>query len=80
MKCFERLVKRHLISQTQHLLDPMQFAYQASRGVEDAIATLLHLLHTHLEKPKAHVKILFADFSSAFNTIKPSILANILTE
>ena len=25
-------------------------------------------------------KILFADFSSAFNTIKPSILANILTE
>lgn len=80
MKCFERLVKRYLISQTQHLLDPMQFAYQASRGVEDAIATLLHLLHTHLEKPKAHAKILFADFSSAFNTIKPSILANILTE
>ena len=54
--------------------------YQASRGVEDAIATLLHLLHSHLEKPKAHAKILFADFSSAFNAIKPSILAKILAE
>ena len=79
MKCFERLVKSHILSQTQHLLDPMQFAYQASRGVEDAIATLLHLVYSHLEKPKTHAKILFADFSSAFNTIKPSILANILT-
>ena len=37
-------------------------------------------MHTHLEKSKAHAKIIFADFSSAFNTIKPSILANILTE
>lgn len=76
MKCFEQLVKRYIVSETQHLLDPLQFAYQASRGVEDAIGTLLHLLHTHLEKPKTHAKILFVDFSSAFNTIQPSILAD----
>ncbi len=79
MKCFERLVKRYFILQTQHLMDPLQFAYQASRGVESAILTLLHLLHTHLEKPKAHAKILFVDFSSAFNNIQPSILTDILS-
>lgn len=79
MKCFERLVKKYILSKTQHLLDPLQFAFQESRGVEDAIATLLHLLLSHLEKPKAHAKILFADFSSAFNTIKPCILANMLS-
>ncbi len=67
VKCFERLVKRYIVSQIQHLTDPLQFAYQATRGVEDAILTLLH---THLEKPKTHANILFVDFSSAFNTIQ----------
>lgn len=57
----------------------MQFAFQESRGVEEAIATFLNLLLSHLEKPKAHGKILFADFSSAFNTIKPGIFVNILS-
>ena len=79
MKCFECLVKKFILSNTQHLLDPLQFAYQASRGVDDAIATLLHIIYSHLEKPKAHVKILFADFSSAFNTIRPRTLANVLS-
>ncbi len=79
MKCFERLVKKFISSKTQHILDPLQFAYQASRGVDDAIATLLHIVHSHLEKPKAHVKILFADFSSAFNTIRPRMLAKVLS-
>lgn len=59
-------------------MDPLQFTYQASRGVEDAILTLLLLLHTHLEKPNTHAKILFLDFSSAFNTMQPKILADIL--
>lgn len=39
MKYFERLVKKHIIPKTQHLLDRLQFAVQESRGVEDAIAT-----------------------------------------
>lgn len=50
---------------------PLQFWCQASRGVEDAIVT-------HLEKPMSHAKLVFMDFSSAFNTILPSILADIL--
>lgn len=80
MKSFEHLVKKYIVSVTQHLIDPLQFAYQASRGVEDAITTVLHLLHSHLEKPKTHAKILFVDFSSAFNCILPNILAATLTK
>lgn len=31
-------------------------------------------MYKHLEKPKSHVRLLFADFSSAFNKIQPHIL------
>lgn len=73
MKSFEKLIKRDLIK-TEHLLDPQQFAYRAGRGVEDATATLLNLAFKQLEGNKNHVKLLFLDFSSAFNTIQPHIL------
>ncbi|KAK0135828.1 putative RNA-directed DNA polymerase from transposon X-element [Merluccius polli] len=75
MKCLEQIVKKHVFIHTHQLLDPLQFAYRPSRGVDDAIVTLLHLVYTHLEAPKTHVKIIFFDFSSAFNTINPNILA-----
>lgn len=68
MKCFEKLLKKEVLTKTEHLLDPLQFAYRAKRGVEDATATLLNLLHKHLEGSKTHVRVLFVDFSSAFNT------------
>lgn len=76
-KCFERLVKQHILSNTQYLFNPLQLAFQESQGVEDAFATLLYLPLSHREKPMA--KILSADLSSAFNTIKPDILANVLS-
>ena len=60
MKCFEK----------------QQFAYRARRGVEDATATLLNLILKHLEGSNTHAKILFVDFSSAFNTIQPHILVD----
>ncbi len=66
-------MKKYIVSETHYLIDPLQFAYQSFKGVEDAILTILHLLHSHLEKPKTHAKILFVDFS--FNCISPSILA-----
>ena len=75
MKCFERIVKKYILPRINHLLDPLQFAYQSSRGVDDAILTLLHLVYTHLEAPKTHIKIIFLDFSSAFNTTHPNALA-----
>ena len=51
-------------------LDANQFAYRAKRGTEDAVACLLHPLLQHLESPSNFARLLFIDFSSAFNTIQ----------
>ncbi len=74
MKCFEKLVKEVLLAKTKNLLDSLQFAYRTQRGVEDATATLLNLVIKHSEGSKTHAKLLFADFSSAFNSLQPYIL------
>src|SRR4029434_4412426 len=44
MKTFERLVLTHLKAITNHLLDPLQFAYRANRSVDDAINMGLHFI------------------------------------
>jgi len=79
MKCFERLVLQLLFQYINDKLDPLQFAYRSKRGVEDATLTILNKIYTHLEKPRAYVRILFVDFSSAFNTIQPHLLVKKLT-
>ena len=56
-------------------LDPRQFAYRARRGVEDAQITL-HLLYSHLDGPGTHARLLFLDFSSAFNTLQRHVLVS----
>ncbi|KAI4887106.1 hypothetical protein NFI96_003143 [Prochilodus magdalenae] len=45
-----------------------EFAYKANRSTEDAITTALHTALTHLEHQGSYVRMLFVDFSSAFNT------------
>ncbi len=55
-------------------LDPYQFAYKRQRGTDDVINSLVHLVIKHLENPRAYAKLLFVDFSSAFNTLQPHIL------
>ena len=74
-KCLERLVLRRLLEVTRPHQDPMQFAYSPNRSTDDAIATMLHAVLEHLDKPKTYARILFADFSSAFNTIQPHLMA-----
>ncbi|KAK1806797.1 hypothetical protein P4O66_005278 [Electrophorus voltai] len=74
MKCFERLVMRHIKTQLPPSLDPLQFAYCSNRSTDDAISTTLHLALTHLDKKGTYVRMLFIDFSSAFNTIVPQHL------
>ncbi|KAK2899380.1 hypothetical protein Q8A73_012509 [Channa argus] len=69
MKCFERLVMRHIKTQLPTSMDPMQFAYRPNRSTDDAISTTLHLALTHLDNRDSYVQMLFIDFSSAFNTI-----------
>ncbi len=56
----------------QAALDQHQFAYRANRSTDDAINTVLHIALNHLEHPGTYVRMLFVDFTSAFNTIIPS--------
>ena len=73
-KIMEKMVQKHLAKTLKDQLDPMQFAYQPNRDVEDAVLTLVHNTLSHAESPNAYTRILFIDFSSAFNTIRPTIL------
>ena len=74
MKCMEKLILKRVRSCFDPIQDPFQFAYRSKRSVEDAILLLLDNAYSHLDKPKSLCRILFLDFSSAFNTINPVIL------
>ncbi len=76
MKCFERLVMHKIKTSLPNTLDPLQFAYRPNRSTDDAISSTLHLALTHLENKDSNVRMLFIDFSSAFNTIIPQQLIN----
>ena len=52
-------------------LHPHQFAYRANRSTGDAVAAALHAALSHLEQQGSYVRMLFVDYSSAFNTILP---------
>ena len=70
----ERLVCNQLIKSVANHMDPLQFTYRAKRGVEDATLTLFNLIASHLDTSRTTVRVLFMDFSSAFNTIQPHVL------
>ncbi len=70
-KCFEKLIRDHICSVLPASLDPLQFAY---RSTDDAIAFTLHTALSHLENKNTYVRMLFVDYSSAFNTIVPATL------
>ncbi|KAI3376800.1 hypothetical protein L3Q82_000084 [Scortum barcoo] len=74
MKALERIVLRHLRPLVSPNMDPLQFAYQPGIGVDDAVIYLLQRSLSHLEDAGNTVRITFFDFSSAFNTIHPSLL------
>ncbi|KAK3574414.1 hypothetical protein QTP86_006579 [Hemibagrus guttatus] len=80
MKSFERLVLAYLKNITGPLLDPLQFAYRANRSVDDAVNMGLHFILQHLDKSGTYVRLLFVDFSSAFNTIIPTLLQTKLNQ
>ncbi len=76
MKVFERLLKKHICSSIPATLDPLQFAYRPNRSTDDAISQVLHSSLTHIDSKNGnYVRLLFIDYSSAFNTIVPSKLA-----
>ena len=70
MKCFERLVMAHINTIIPESLDPLQFAYRPNRST-DAVSIALHTALSHLDKMNTYVRMIFIDYSSAFNTIVP---------
>jgi hypothetical protein len=79
-KCMERVVCNQLTAAVADRMDPLQFAYRARRGVEDASVTLLDLITRHLDKAGTFTRVLFMDFSSAFNTLQPHLLLSRLLD
>lgn len=82
MKSCERFVLNFLKSKVSEYLDPLQFAYRAGRSCEDAILYTIEKIYSHLEHSRHGntVRIMFFDFSSAFNTIQPHVLVNKMLE
>ena len=74
MKCFEKIILSRLLEEVHLSLDSHQFAYKKGRSTEYAILLMLHKLYHHLDTPKNYARILFIDFSSAFNTIQPHLM------
>ncbi|TWW62404.1 hypothetical protein D4764_04G0010510 [Takifugu flavidus] len=59
MKTLDRLILAHLRPLASSFMDPLQFAYKPSIGVDDTIIYLLHTSLTHLEKAGSNVRIMF---------------------
>ncbi len=73
MNVFERLVKSQISSSIPVTLDPLQFAYRPNRSTDNAISHILHSSLTHIDSSNGNfARLLFIDYSSAFNTIVPS--------
>ncbi len=73
MKVFERLLKKHICSSIPATLDPL---HRPNRSTDDAISQVLHSSLTHIDSKNGnYVRLLFIDYSSAFNTIVPTKLA-----
>ncbi|XP_030277205.1 uncharacterized protein LOC115584018 [Sparus aurata] len=79
MQTLERLILEQLRPMVRPFTDPLQFAYQPRLGEEDGIIYLLNRVYTHLDKPASTVRVMFFDFSSAFNTICPALLGEKMT-
>ena len=58
----------------------MQFAYRSNSSTDDAIGLTMYTALSHLDKGKTYVRMLFIDYSSAFNTIIPSRLISKLVD
>ncbi len=76
MKVFAKILLNQLKPLVTKFVDPLQFAYISNRSTEDAVAYKLEKLYSHLEGSRNgnSVRIMYYDFSSAFNTMQPHLL------
>ncbi|KAI4872504.1 hypothetical protein NFI96_028426, partial [Prochilodus magdalenae] len=69
-QCFERPV-----DMTERTLS----SRMRNRSTDDAISSVVHTALTHLEQKDSYVRMLFVDFTSAFNTMIPQTLTDKLS-
>ncbi len=69
----------HIKDSIDVTVDSHQYAYKKKRSTDDAISSVVHTALTHLECRNSNVRLLFLDFSSAFNTIIPQTLVQKLS-
>ncbi len=70
----ERILAKYLMSSAGSSTDPLQFAYRRNRGTDDAVLTMMNFVTCHLQNSNSYARILFLDFTSAFNTMRVDIL------
>lgn len=70
----EHTVLQRLLVATNRVQDPLQDAYFRNRNTEVAILNVRYAVPEHLEKPTVFARMLFLNFSSAFNTLQPHLL------
>ncbi len=73
-KTMERILAKHLMSSVGSSIDSFQFAYRRNRGTDDAMLTMMNFVTCHLHNSNSYTRILFLDFTSAFNTMRVDIL------
>ena len=61
----EKIVKSLILSAAEPILDPLQFAYRAKRGVEDAKLFLLDKLYMHRFTYNIYVPLKYSSASHA---------------
>lgn len=74
MKTKLRLILHQLRPLVSSTLDLLQFAYQPGIRVDNGVIYLLHRYLSHLEQVGSTVRVMFFDFSCAFNTIWHALL------
>ena len=76
----EKTVCDLLVGDLSDKLDTFQFAYKPKRGTEDATLMLLDTVTKQLDSTHPQTRILFMDFSSAFNTVNNNTLLHRLSD
>ena len=64
----------HITTIILETLYPLQLAYRPNISADDAISISLNTALSHLDKRNTYMRMLFIDYSSAFNTIVPTKL------
>lgn len=73
--CMQKLIVPQITQAIDQYGDSNQFAYRKGLSCTDAVLTLIHNIVTGLNNKDTTIsKVLFLDFSSAFNTVLPNRL------